>query len=114
MFSIFERAAGSKYCDGLSRRNFLKLGAFSTGGLTLGQLLQAEEAAGIGSSHKSIINIHLSGGPSHQDTFDLKPNAASEFRGEFYPTKTNISGMEICEHMRCWPRTQTSSLLSGQ
>ena len=99
MFSIFERAAGSKYCDGISRRNFLKLGAFSTGGLTLGQLLQAEEAAGIGSSHKSIINIHLSGGPSHQDTFDLKPNAASEFRGEFYPTKTNISGMEICEHM---------------
>ena len=99
MFSIFDRVKGSKYCDGISRRNFLKLGAYSTGGLTLGQLLQAEEAAGIGSSQKSIINIHLGGGPSHQDTFDLKPDAASEFRGEFYPTKTNIAGMDICEHM---------------
>jgi hypothetical protein len=77
----------------------LKLGACTLGGLTLAQLYQAEAAAGIGSSSKAIINIHLSGGPSHQDMFDLKPDAPREFRGEFNPIKTNVSGMEICEHM---------------
>jgi hypothetical protein len=51
------------------------------------------------STTKSIINIHLGGGPSHQDMFDLKPNAPVEFRGEFNPIKTNVSGIEICEHM---------------
>ena len=54
---------------------------------------------GQSSSQKAIINIHLSGGPSHQDTFDLKPDAAREFRGEFNPIKTNVSGMDICEHL---------------
>jgi hypothetical protein len=62
-------------------------------------LLRAEEAAGIRNSTKALINIHLGGGPSHQDIYDLKPNAPVEFRGEFNPIKTNVSGMEICEHM---------------
>lgn len=85
-------------CDGVSRRGFLKIGAAGFGGLTLAGLLQAEEKAGIGSSGKALINIHLSGGPSHQDMFDLKPDAPAEFRGEFSPIKTNVDGMEICEH----------------
>ncbi|MCI0360451.1 MAG: DUF1501 domain-containing protein [Planctomycetaceae bacterium] len=92
-------AANSRYCDGISRRSMLQLGACSLGGLTLAQLFQAEAAAGVGSSNKSIINIHLSGGPSHQDMFDLKPDAPREFRGEFNPVKTNVPGIEICEHM---------------
>ncbi|QDU31724.1 hypothetical protein ETAA8_68840 [Anatilimnocola aggregata] len=90
------------FCDGVSRRNFLQLGALTLGGtlggLTLGQLYAAEAANGLGSSNKAIINVHLSGGPSHQDMFDLKPEAASEFRGEFRPISTNVSGMDICEH----------------
>jgi Protein of unknown function (DUF1501) len=92
-------AAKSRYCDGISRRSMLQLGACTLGGLTLAQLFQAEAAAGVGSSNKAIINIHLSGGPSHQDMFDLKPDAPREFRGEFNPIKTNVAGIEICEHM---------------
>ena len=93
-----------RYCDRVSRRSMLKIGALTLGGVTLPQLLRAEQAAGIGSSHKAIINIHLNGGPSHQDMFDLKPNAPREFRGEFNPISTNVSGIEICEHM---PRLAT-------
>jgi hypothetical protein len=86
------------YCDGMGRRDFLKVGAFAAGsltfgGFTLGDLYRAE-AAGINSS-KSIINIYLSGGPSHLDMFDLKPTAPTEIRGEFSPTKTNVAGLEI-------------------
>ena len=86
------------YCDGVSRRSFLKLGAMTLGGLTLADLYRAEARAGIGSSNKAIINVHLNGGPSHQDMFDLKPEAAAEFRGEFSPISTNVEGMQICEH----------------
>jgi len=76
----------------------MKVGALGVGGFMLGDLLRAEAAAGIGSSHKAVINIHLGGGPSHQDMFDLKPNAPVEFRGEFNPINTNVPGMDICEH----------------
>lgn len=87
-----------KFCDGLSRRSFLQAGTAGICGLTLADLFRAEAAAGTGSSHKALINIHLSGGPSHQDMFDLKPNAPVEFRGEFSPVETNVPGLEICEH----------------
>jgi hypothetical protein len=87
------------YCDGVSRRSFLQVGALTLGGLTLPRLLAAEAAAGIGSSNKAIVNIHLSGGPSHQDIFDLKPSAPAEFRGQFSPIATNVAGIEICEHL---------------
>ena len=74
------------------------MGAMGMGSLTLPSLLQAESQQGIGSSTKAIINIHLGGGPSHQDMFDLKPNAPVEYRGEFNPIATNVPGLEICEH----------------
>ncbi len=96
--SIPSGASNSSFCDGLSRRNFLKVGAMGVGGLTLADLLRAEAAAGTRSSNKALINIHLSGGPSHQDTFDLKPDAPSEYRGEFNPISTNVPGLDICEH----------------
>ncbi len=86
------------HCDGISRRSFLKVGAMAAGGLSLPQLLAMERKAGTGSSNKAIINIYLPGGPSHLDMFDLKPEAPSEVRGEFRPIKTNVPGMEICEH----------------
>lgn len=88
-----------RFCDGISRRNFLQVGALAVGGLTLPSLLRAEELAGSRATGKSIINIYLPGGPSHIDTFDLKPLAPKEFRGEFLPIATNVPGMEICEHM---------------
>lgn len=86
-------------CDGLSRRGFLQIGALAFGGLTLPQLLRAESQSGGKATGKSVINIFLSGGPTHMDTFDLKPQAPSEFRGEFLPIKTNSPGLEICELM---------------
>src|SRR5215208_3525001 len=89
----------SKFCDGVSRRNFLKIGALGLGGLALPDLLKAEAASGIRKSHKAIIMIYLPGGPPHQDTFDLKLDAPSEIRGEFRPIATNVPGIEICEHL---------------
>lgn len=97
MLRIQSRGSG-RYCDGVSRRNFLQIGAFSAAGLSLPNLLRAESDSGVGSSHKAIINIHLSGGPSHQDMFDLKPDAPVEFRGQFNPIQTNVPGLDICEH----------------
>src|SRR5947209_6066704 len=92
---------GSKqrFCDGISRRNFLKIGALGLGGLTLPQLLQAEIQSGIRRSHKAVIMIFLPGGPSHQDIFDLKMDAPSEIRGEFRPISTKVPGIQICEHL---------------
>jgi len=90
---------GDRYesCDGILRRNFLKIGALGMGGMALPDLLRLEAKDGKKSSTKALINVHLSGGPSHQDMWDLKPEAASEVRGEFRPIPTNVTGMEICE-----------------
>src|SRR5260221_5657462 len=84
-------------CDGVARRNFLKIGALGLGTLALPDLLRLEAKDGKKSSGKALINVHLSGGPSHQDMWDLKPEAPSEIRGEFRPIPTNVPGMDICE-----------------
>ena len=97
MLTIYGQS--SKFCDGFSRRNFLKIGSLALGGMALPELLQAEAKSGTGRSHKAIIMIYLPGGPPHQDTFDLKLDAPSEIRGEFKPIKTNVAGIEICEHL---------------
>ena len=84
--------------EGLSRRNFLRVGSLGLGGLMLGDLLRlrAEESA---PRAKSIIMVLLIGGPSHIDMYDMKPDAPVEVRGEFSPIRTNVPGMDICEHM---------------
>src|SRR6478672_9834050 len=101
MLSIRTRASAgqSGFCDGVTRRDFLRIGALGMGGLALPELLRAEAQNGIKRSHKAVIMIFLPGGPSHQDTFDLKPDAPSEFRGEFKPIDTNVDGIQICEHL---------------
>lgn len=94
------RGGGSrKFCDGVSRREFLKIGGLALGGFTLTDFLAAEAKAGVRSNHKAIIMVFLPGGPPHQDMFDLKTDAPSEIRGEFKPIKTSVPGIEICEHM---------------
>src|SRR5882672_691449 len=100
MLTIYgPKPANSGFCDGVSRRSFLKIGALGLGGLTLPQLLRAESAGGVKMGHKAVIMIFLPGGPSHQDMFDLKMDAPSEIRGEFKPIETNVSGIQICEHL---------------
>jgi hypothetical protein len=86
------------FCDRLTRRGFLRIGGLALGGLTLPQLLRAESVAGVRNPHKAVIQIFLPGGPPHQDMFDLKMDAPAEIRGEFKPIKSNVSGIEICEH----------------
>ncbi len=88
-----------RFCDGLSRRNFLRIGALGLGGAAVPDLLRAEASSGIRSSHKAVIMIYLPGGPPHQDTFDLKAEAPVEIRGEFRPISTNVSGIQVCEYL---------------
>ena len=90
---------GGTFCDGIPRRNFLRIGGLAMGGLSLPEILEAEAQAGVRSSSKAIIMVFLSGGPPHQDMFDLKPAAPLEIRGEFQPIATNVPGVEICEHL---------------
>src|SRR5262245_54888218 len=94
--------ARQKFCDGMSRRNFLKIGAFGAG-LPLADMLRARAHASApaaqASSRKAAIMIYLPGGPSHMDMYDLKPEAPSEYRGEFRPINTNVPGVQICEHL---------------
>src|SRR6476659_2509154 len=101
MLTIYSGRANGGYCDGVSRRNFLRIGALGLGGLTLPQLLRAESQSGAKrpQSHKAVIMIFLPGGPAHQDIFDMKPDAPLEIRGEFKPIPTNVPGIQICEHL---------------
>ena len=94
------RGGGSPaFCDGVSRREFLKIGGLALGGMSLLEMLGAEAQAGVRNSQKAIIMVYLPGGPAHQDTYDLKMDAPSDIRGEFKPIKTNVPGIEICELM---------------
>ncbi len=98
MLKIFGQK--QSFCDGVSRRNFLQIGALGLGGLALTDLLRAEAQSGRTiSAQKSIIMIYLPGGPSHQDMYDIKEEASSEFRGEFHAIPTCVPGIRICEHM---------------
>lgn len=87
-------------CDGVHRRDFLKVGAVGGTALTLSNYLRLEARGAVGASKaKSAIFINLPGGPTHLDTFDMKPDSPSEYRGEFNPIPTNVPGIQISEHM---------------
>lgn len=96
-----------RFCDGLSRRNFLRIGALGVGAgaLTLADVYRLEAAQATdparpktaSSSHKSVINIFLGGGPPHQDMWEIKTDAPKEIRGEFNPIDTSVPGIQIGE-----------------
>lgn len=96
MLTIFGRRSAGRFCDRVTRRDFLTIGGLALGGIALPQLLRAE-ARPTARSHKAIINVFLPGGPPHLDMWDLKPDAPAEIRGEFSPIQTKVPGMEICE-----------------
>ena len=97
MLSIYGKSV--RYCDGVSRRSFLRIGALGVGAgaLTLADLHRMEAAQGSSQRHKAVINVFLGGGPPHQDMFDLKMDAPDEIRGEFSPIATSVPGIQICE-----------------
>jgi hypothetical protein len=88
--------------SGISRRQLLTIGGLGLLGLSLPSLLRA---AGHGKARaKACIFLHQYGGPSHHDTFDMKPDAPEAIRGEFHPVPSNVPGLPICERL---PRTTT-------
>jgi hypothetical protein len=89
-----------RYCDGMSRRSFVQLGVAGMASIGLPQILRAKEAsqlAGHPSKDVSVIMLWLDGGPSHMDTYDMKPNAPVEYRGIWNPIRTNVTGIEVTE-----------------
>src|SRR4051812_29034774 len=99
MFDVPMSRKVHAHCDGLARRDFLRLGALTPLGFTLGNFLGAKSASaadGKGKA-KSIILVYLGGGLSHHDSFDLKPDAPSEIRGKYTSIKTNVTGLHVGE-----------------
>jgi hypothetical protein len=94
----FSRGPANRSCDGLSRRNFLRVGGLGLAGLTLADLLRAESRTKP-ARPKSVIYVVLGGGPSHIDSWDMKPDAPDEYRGPFKPIATKLTGVRICELM---------------
>jgi hypothetical protein len=90
-----------KTCDGVGRRDFLKVGAIGASALTLSNWLRFTQAGEVtkNAKAKAAVFINLEGGPSHMDSFDLKPDSPSEYRGEFNPIDTNVAGIRISEHL---------------
>lgn len=99
MLTFRSQHAAGRTCDGVSRRNFLKMGSLCVGGLTLADVLrgQAQAAPEKRNGAKAVIMVWLEGGPSHIDMYDLKPKAPAEIRGPFQPIRTNVPGLDICE-----------------
>jgi uncharacterized protein (DUF1501 family) len=96
----------STFCDGIARRDFLRVGGVSLFGmgLSLSDLLAAQARAAAGPAKKkwrdvSLIYLFLHGGLSTIDTWDMKPDAPTEFRGEFRPVRSNVAGIDLCEHL---------------
>ena len=87
-------------CSGPSRRDVLRFGSVAVASAAMGPLASFQaKGAERTSNEPAVIFVWLPGGPPHQDTFDMKPDAPSEFRGAFKPIKTNVPGIDICEHL---------------
>ncbi len=90
----------STFCDGITRRDFVRLGVMGGTGLTLANYLQLAAANETNkSTADSCLFINLGGGPAHQDTLDMKPEGPEETRGEFKPIDSNLAGLQTCEHL---------------
>jgi hypothetical protein len=92
---------GSRLCDGLTRREFLRVGGLSLAGLSLPTLFRGRATAAPvqHARARSCIQLFMWGGPSQHETFDLKPIAPDGVRGLFRPIATNVPGTRICEHL---------------
>ena len=97
---MFDLEHTSANCQGIRRRSFLKVGGLALFGLSLPQLLAARAARGAEAGRDiNCIMLWTDGGNSNIDTFDMKPQAPVEYRGEFAPISTNLPGLTVCEHL---------------
>src|SRR5437868_14537193 len=101
MLDISLHSKQSRFCNGWSRRDFIRVGALTPLGLSLGGLLASEKLSsavpGRGARAKSVILVYLGGGLSHHDSFDLKPQASEEIRGKYKSIPTSVPGLQIGE-----------------
>src|SRR5262249_29400052 len=89
---------GVRLCDGVTGRSFLRGGALGLAGLSLPQYLRAhDEQPGARRRNRAVILYWMGGGPSHIDTYDMKPDAPEQVRGPFRPAPTRVPGMQFCE-----------------
>ncbi|MCH8831001.1 MAG: DUF1501 domain-containing protein, partial [Planctomycetes bacterium] len=92
-----------QYCSGpVTRRSFLTVGALGLGGLGLSDLLRLQAEAStktIPEQDTAVIFVWLPGGPPHMEMYDMKPDAPADYRGDFRPIRTNVSGLDVCELM---------------
>ncbi|MDB5387938.1 MAG: hypothetical protein JWM11_3584 [Planctomycetaceae bacterium] len=93
----FEDATGPQ--GWMRRRDFLRAGFLGLGGLTLAEMLRQEARGAVTPNDAAVILLFVHGGPSHLETYDLKPDAPDEIRGPFRPISTNVPGIDICEHL---------------
>jgi len=107
MFDVPMSRKVHDHCDGVARRDFLRIGALAPIGLSMGHFLGASKAWGSEGKGraKSVILVYLGGGLSHHDSFDMKPDAPIEIRGKYTPIKTDVTGLHICELMPQMART---------
>jgi uncharacterized protein (DUF1501 family) len=101
----FESNKGVRFCDGLTRRDFLRVGALSAGAVGLSLADLGRLGAAENSNEENCILLFLVGGPGHLDTWDPKPDAPENVRGPFRPIQTNVPGVEICEHFPLMAKT---------
>lgn len=89
------------FCDGITRRDFLRIGALAGLGVSLPNYFALASSGNVNdkAKAKAAIFVRLGGGPSHLDTFDMKPGAPDTHRGEFNEIPTNVPGIRICEHL---------------
>src|SRR5947207_5300695 len=90
---------------GLPRRDWLRVGFLGLGGLTLANLLKLRAEGGAETRDTAVILLFVHGGPSHLETYDLKPDAPDEIRGPFKPIRTAVPGLDVCEHLPLHART---------
>ena len=105
MLSVLGKRDRRRLCNGVSRRDVLRIGGMALGGITLPQLLELEAAEGTRPSHKSVIMIYLCGGPPHQDMVDIKTEAPAEIRGPFSAIQTNVPGVQLGQHLPMMSRS---------
>ncbi|QJW92621.1 DUF1501 domain-containing protein [Frigoriglobus tundricola] len=96
MFQL-DLGSSGRYCDGLNRRSFLKMGVAGMAAVGVPELLRAKDAGTATSKDTSVILIWLDGGPGHMDMYDMKPDAPAEYRGIWKPTRTKVPGFDVTE-----------------